>query len=43
MGATAYLTVASLDTDFEAKDLADRYVVIKHTDRFTLIDLTKLK
>lgn len=41
MGATAYLTVASLDTDFEAQDLAKRYVVLKHTDKYTLIDLTK--
>jgi len=43
MGASYYLTVSSLETDMEAKELAEKYVVLMHTDTFTLIDLTKTK
>jgi len=43
MGATHYLTVSSLDTDMEAKELAEKYTVLVHNDKFTIIDLTKKK
>jgi len=43
MGATYYLTVSSLDTDMEAKELSEKYTVLAHTDAYTIIDLTKQK
>lgn len=43
MGASYYLTVSSLDTDMEAHDLAEKYTVLVHNDKFTIIDLTKKK
>ena len=42
-GAQYYITVASLTTDFEARDLARKYTVLVANDKFTIIDLTKLK
>lgn len=43
MGATHYITVASLETDFEAQRLAREYTVVVQTDRFIIIDLTRPK
>jgi hypothetical protein len=43
MGATHYLTVSSLDTDMEAHELAEKYTVLVHNDKFTIIDLTKMR
>lgn len=43
MGATHYITVASLDTDFEAQRLTREYTVMVRNDKFVLIDLTKTK
>ncbi|KKU81490.1 MAG: hypothetical protein UY10_C0055G0002 [Microgenomates group bacterium GW2011_GWA2_47_8] len=42
-GATHYITVASLETDFEAQRLAREYTVLVQNDKFVLIDLTKPK
>jgi hypothetical protein len=43
MGATYYVTVASLTTDFEAQDLARRFTVISNSNKYTIIDLTRPK
>jgi len=43
MGASYYLTMSSLETDMEAKELSEKYTVLVHTDRYTIIDLTKKK
>lgn len=43
MGATHYVTVSPSDSDFETKDLANRYTVLVRNDKFAIIDLTKPK
>ncbi len=43
MGATAYVTVSPTDADTETRDLAAKYTVLVRTDKFAIIDLTKLK
>lgn len=41
MGATHYVTVSPLDTDFETKELAEKYTVMVRNDTYAIIDLTK--
>ncbi len=43
MGATHYVTVSPTDSDFETKELAEKYAVLVRNDKFAIIDLTKPK
>jgi len=40
LGATHYLSVVN---DYEASNLAKKYIIVAKTDQYVLIDLTKLK
>lgn len=43
MGATHYVTVSPTDSDWETKELAEKYTVLVRNDKFAIIDLTKPK
>jgi hypothetical protein len=42
-GAAYYVTVSPSDSDFETKELAEKYTVLVRNDRFAIIDLTRKK
>ncbi len=42
-GATHYVTVSPKDTDFETKELAEKYTVLVRNETFAIIDLTQPK
>lgn len=41
MGATHYVTVSPSDSDFETKELAEKYTVLVRNETYAIIDLTR--